>query len=59
MTDDVETNKTAIKDLRHELKAWEKSFAAANGGRKAAKDDIKKDATICMFCNVQSVLSMN
>ncbi|GAB7352263.1 hypothetical protein MBLNU459_g2726t2 [Dothideomycetes sp. NU459] len=32
--------------LRQELKAWEKSFAAANAGRKAGRDDIKKDASI-------------
>ncbi|KZF21889.1 hypothetical protein L228DRAFT_269337 [Xylona heveae TC161] len=28
--------------LRQELKAWEKEFASANGGRKAGRDDIKK-----------------
>jgi hypothetical protein len=32
--------------LRQELKEWEKTFAAANGGRKAGRDDIKKDAVI-------------
>ncbi|KAH0553207.1 hypothetical protein GP486_006620, partial [Trichoglossum hirsutum] len=31
--------------LREELKAWEKSFAAING-RKAGRDDIKKDRSI-------------
>lgn len=34
--------------LRHELKEWEKSFAAANGGRKAGRDDIKKNLEIGM-----------
>ncbi|MCJ1471657.1 DNA replication regulator sld2 [Lambiella insularis] len=29
-------------DLRAELKAWESSFAAANGGRKAGREDIKQ-----------------
>ena len=32
--------------LRLELKQWEKSFAEANGGRKAERSDIKKDPTI-------------
>lgn len=40
------TSENAITLLRQELKAWEKSFAAANGGRKAGRDDIKKDAGI-------------
>jgi len=32
--------------LRQELKEWEKSFAAANQGRKAERDDIKAHPTI-------------
>ncbi|KAI9772010.1 MAG: DNA replication regulator sld2 [Geoglossum simile] len=32
--------------LRQELKAWEKSFADANGGRKAGREDIKRDRSI-------------
>ncbi|KAJ9649088.1 hypothetical protein H2199_001002 [Coniosporium tulheliwenetii] len=32
--------------LRQELKVWEKQFSAANGGRKAGRDDIKANATI-------------
>ena len=44
-----------ISTLRQELKAWEKEFVAANGGRKAGRDDIKKDAVIgtciCMQSN--------
>jgi hypothetical protein len=39
--------------LRHELKEWEKQYAAANNGRKAGREDIKKDpaigATFCMY----------
>ena len=32
--------------LRLELKEWEKGFAAANGGRKAGREDIKKEPEI-------------
>ncbi len=32
--------------LRLDLKEWEKSFAAANEGRKAGRDDIKQHPTI-------------
>ena len=32
--------------LRAELKEWERAFAAANGGRKAGKEDIRKDEVI-------------
>lgn len=32
--------------LRLELKAWEKDFAAANEGRKAGRDDIKKNPDV-------------
>jgi DNA replication regulator SLD2 len=34
--------------LRQELKVWEKEFAAANGGRKAGRDDIKQHPSIGM-----------
>ena len=34
--------------LRVELKVWEKAFASANEGRKAGRDDIKKDPEIGM-----------
>ena len=34
--------------LRQELKAWEREFAAANGGRKAGRDDIKQLPAIGM-----------
>lgn len=33
-------------NVRAELKVWEKSFAAANGGKKAGRDDIKQNAEI-------------
>jgi DNA replication regulator SLD2 len=32
--------------LRIELKIWEKSFATANNGKKASRDDIKKHPDI-------------
>ena len=32
--------------LRQELKIWEKTFAAENGGRKAGREDIKRDGGI-------------
>jgi len=35
-----------ISLLRQELKVWEKSFAAQNGGRKAGREDIKRDPAI-------------
>jgi hypothetical protein len=39
--------------LRAELKEWERNFSAANGGRKARRDDIKKDAAIGAWLHVQ------
>lgn len=33
--------------LRHDLKTWEKKFAAAHDGRKAGRVDIKANAEIC------------
>lgn len=38
--------------LRAELKDWERSFAAANDGRKADRSDIKKDPTIGMIASI-------
>lgn len=35
--------------LRAELKKWEKEFASANDGRKASRDDIKKNSEIGTF----------
>jgi hypothetical protein len=32
--------------LRQELKIWEREFAAANNGRKAAREDIKQNPEI-------------
>lgn len=44
------TNYSELNDrctiLRQELKIWEKEFAAAHGGRKAGREDIKANATI-------------
>ena len=34
--------------LRLQLKEWEKSFALANGGRKAGREDIKQHPEIGM-----------
>ena len=34
------------QNLRAELKAWEKKFAAENGGRKAGRSDIKQNPEI-------------
>lgn len=31
----------SISELRAELKQWERDFAAAHGGRKAGREDIK------------------
>jgi hypothetical protein len=33
--------------LRNDLKLWEKQFAAQHNGKKAAREDIKADTTIC------------
>ncbi|KAL1859401.1 hypothetical protein Plec18167_006644 [Paecilomyces lecythidis] len=40
---DVAVQSTA---LRAELKEWERTFAAANGGKKAGRDDIKQNPEI-------------
>jgi len=41
------TDRCAV--LRSELKQWEAHYAAANGGKKAGRDEIKKDAAIGMY----------
>lgn len=43
---DITAQSTA---LRAELKEWERAFAAANGGKKAGRDDIKQNPEIGMF----------
>jgi hypothetical protein len=43
------TDETQLDILRAELKQWEKAFSAANGGRRAGRDDIKQDPTIGTF----------
>ena len=47
MSEDVEANERSLSNLRHELKKWEKAFADANGGKRAGRVDIEKDAIIC------------
>lgn len=42
--------------LRNDLKIWEKTFAAQNGGRKAGRDDIKANEDICTHADL-AVLS--
>ncbi|KAI9749570.1 MAG: hypothetical protein M4579_006821 [Chaenotheca gracillima] len=50
-----------VTELRLELKEWEKCFAAANEGRKAGREDIKKDPTIAAkykdYAKLRDVLS--
>ncbi|KAI9892572.1 MAG: DNA replication regulator sld2 [Vezdaea aestivalis] len=45
-TEAFEGAPTESAKLRQELKDWEYAFAAANGGRKARRDDIKKNPAI-------------
>lgn len=44
------TEKARLTDqsnvLKKDLKAWEKSFAASNNGKKASRDDIKQHPEI-------------
>jgi len=47
MSSDPATAADRCALLRQELKQWETRFAAANGGRKASREEIKKDAAIC------------
>jgi hypothetical protein len=54
MSADVGPDGTKIVYLKHELKEWEKLFAADNGGRKPGRDDIKRDATIGMLLEVET-----
>jgi hypothetical protein len=46
MSAGVRPDNTNITVLKHELKEWEKLFAADNGGRKPGRTDIKRDAII-------------
>jgi hypothetical protein len=52
----VDTSLQASK-LRIELKAWENTFAAANNGRKAGREDIKQHPEIG-WCADESQLSI-
>ena len=38
----ADQNVPAQQALRNDLKTWEKAFAAANGGRRPGREDIKK-----------------
>lgn len=38
--------------LRNELKQWENRYAVANGGKKAGREEIKKDAAIGAMTNL-------
>lgn len=42
------TTTTTTTSLRAELKEWERAFAAANGGKRASREDIKKHPDIGM-----------
>lgn len=44
--DNAEELLSRSQALRAELKAWEVTFAAASNGRKAGREDIKKNAPI-------------
>ena len=46
MLDDKAVLEQRSSSLRKELKAWEKQFSKANGGKKPAHEDIKADADI-------------
>lgn len=49
MSDSDVQLQTRIATLKQELKTWERAFAADNHGRKAGREDIKKDVAIGMF----------
>lgn len=38
--------------IRHELKIWEKAFAASHQGQKAGRDDIKQNPHIGRYSGV-------
>ena len=43
----------SMETLRAELKEWERIFAEANNGRKAEREDIKRDLDIGMYAYQQ------
>ncbi|MCJ1246630.1 DNA replication regulator sld2 [Trapelia coarctata] len=55
------STQSPTEKVRAELKAWEKSFAAANEGRKAGREDIKKNPEIAekygLYNKLRSLLS--
>ncbi|KXL45022.1 hypothetical protein M433DRAFT_154690 [Acidomyces richmondensis BFW] len=46
MAMDSNSLESQVAALKHELKLWESKFAAAHGGRKPSREDIKTEATI-------------
>ena len=59
MSADAGPDDSNITNLRLELKKWEASFAAANGGRKAGREDIRNDATIGLGDANPEIMSMS
>ena len=57
MSDEPKAREQQLSILKNELKAWEKRFAANNGGRKPGQEHMRGDATICTIassdCNEQ------
>jgi len=39
-------------NIRHELKIWEKEFAASHDGRKAGREDIKQNPQIGVYQHI-------
>ncbi|KAF2218527.1 DNA replication/checkpoint protein [Elsinoe ampelina] len=52
-----DTTQAELRQLKYELKLWERSFASANDGRKATKADIKADTVIAAKYRQYSQLS--
>jgi hypothetical protein len=53
---ELETSDPA-RQLRAELKEWEKAFAAANDGRKASREDIKTASEIGQYEQIRPDIS--
>ncbi|KAG8622960.1 hypothetical protein KVT40_007936 [Elsinoe batatas] len=53
----ADTTQPELRQLKYELKLWERSFASANDGRKATKADIKADTVIAAKYRQYSQLS--
>lgn len=59
MSTDEGPDDTRLTEIRLELKRWEAEFAAANGGRKAGREDIKNDATIGVQNHYTELINTN